>query len=270
MSNPNETAVVPAERSGPNDALDQYTSSGAVANPDEQVVGVTAWVNYVWYKTQNDALKDTIKANGGTLPTFALTRAGYVQPLKPLKFHLFDIKTIWTENDDSGKIIGAEPSKPQGSREELKRWAEHSFAVIAVVDGDTLVPATISLRSGSRKALTHAATATRDAKDAEKWAKRGEKFARTVKDTPFFPGRVISVGSVQPQKSPTTGRDMLVGQCSWTPSSPDELARFNAAMASPQFRADLVAVANAHAWKLKQLLGGGRQEFDDEADGATE
>jgi hypothetical protein len=270
MSSEN-SSVVPAETETAVDVTDRFKRTGPVERKAEDVRGVAAYVSYVWFKTQNEGLKDQIKASGGTLPTFALTRAGFVFPVKPLRAHLFHADTIATENDDSGKTVDAAPQMPKGNRNELARWAEHTFAVIGVIQGDSIVPATVSLRGSSRKAVLNADTAVRESVDDERWAKKGEQYKRTVEKTPYYPGRVIFVGSVNPQKSSRTGRDFLQGQCTLSLATNDEIDRFNKHMADPQFKADLEAVFRSHAWKLKQLIGGGTEVLDqDETAGTNE
>lgn len=226
--------------------------------------GVPAYVTFVWQKTQNDELKSRIREAGGEIPTFVQVRAGFEQPVKPLRFHLFHLKTIATLNDQNGKIIDAEPTMPRGlSREEMKGWGEHSFAVIGVVNGDIITPATISLRTGSRKALLNAGVAVKDA-GGPVWAGRGPKFKATLDYTRYPAGRVIAVGSVRPDKSETTGNAMLVGTCSVAAVTREEAERFNLHMEDEQFVLDLQATVAMHARRLKSLLSKQMEEATDE------
>lgn len=249
-------------------------SQGGVAVPSGP--GVAGYVSFVWFKTQNEELKDQLKAMGATLPTFVLTRAGFREPIKPFRFHLFDIRVIATKNDDNGRIVDAEPELPNLPKDQMARWAEHAFAVVGVVNGSIITPALVNLRSGARRALLHAATATKDAAGLN-WGRKGQRFMETIpasqrpaalskaeaelwskydqdSGTALFPGRVISVGSVRPEKNEKSGNYQLVGQCSWGPSTAEDLVRFNNAVQDSQFRRDLEATTVLHFKKLNGLL----------------
>lgn len=278
--------VVPTDPAAQQEAfLRQYESGEKPAVFDDSR-GVAAFVSYVWFKTTNDELKEEIKAAGGVLPTFTLTRAGFREPIKPFRYHLFDMRVIATKNDNSGRIIDAEPDMPNLPKDELKSWSEHAFAVVGVVKDSLIVPALVNLRGGARRALLHAATATKDAAGPN-WGRRGQRFMETIPadqrpsahnrieaevwgkydqttGTRLFPGRVISTGSVRPEKNEKSGHYMLVGQCSWSPSTTEDLSRFNAAVSDPQFFRDLEAARNFHLRKLKGLLSKEMSEAVDE------
>jgi hypothetical protein len=263
-------ALVPSDPAAANAAfLRRFEGGGEADKAPSLRPGVPSFISYVWFKTTNDDLKEAVKAAGGDLPTFVLHRAGYKDPVKPLRFHLFDAQTIATRNDQSGQIIDAEARMPRGEGVG-KDWAEHTFAVIGVIKNDIITPAFINLRSGARRALGHAVTATSDA-GSPNWAKRGDKFAKTVyhavtnpTGTQYAPGRVVSVGSVRPEKSPSSGHWMLTGSCSWDVSSAADLARFNAAMNDRQFVLDLEATFNVYAARLRSLLSKEMEAAQDE------
>lgn len=247
-------------------ALAKEGAEGAALVADAQITGTASYLTHVWRKTKSDELKDAVKANGGQLPTFVLQRAGFPDPRKPMKYHLIHLTKLFSKVDSDGKVIEAEAEKPQLSAKELKDWAEHVFAVLAVEVGDTLVPAVANMRRGLRKALLNANVATTDASDPAKWAKKGERFKLTVEGTQYPAARVFSIGALREEKSPTSGHDMLVGSCTWAPSTVEQMKRFNAHMEDPQFRADLESTFKGYEWKLKDLLGGGAQDVSDDTD----
>lgn len=254
MSEGNNTAVVSRDPAAAQaDYMRQYEAGDQAPAVQDGATGTPAYLSFVWFKTQNEELKEQVKTAGGSIPTFVLTRAGHRQPVKPFRFHLFESTTIATQNDDSGRIVDAEASLPNLPKDELKRWAEHTFAVVGVIDGEFITPAFINLRSGARKALSYAITAVKDARE-DRWAGKGAAFKAAVEATRLAPGRVVAVGSITPEKSPTNNNWFLSGKCSWLPSSAEDLARFNAAVSHPQFFLDLQATARVYHSQLKKLL----------------
>jgi hypothetical protein len=265
---PNETTTAVAQVE---DSLDKYGDK-AVANRNATDTGiitpVSAWLQFVWAKTQNDDTKQAVLKAGGSIPTFVLNRAGFLFPLKPFMYHLVEAVTIATKNDDSGKVIDAAESLPKFEEgdPERGRWAEHTYAVVLAVVGGTLIPAGLNLRSGSRHAFRNAITTLKDAAKPD-WAGKGEAFKVTAAATGMPMGRFLATGSCRPEKNSKSGRMQLIGSCSVSVASPDELTRFNNAMNDRQFRADLRLVETFHAKKLRDLLGGGIAEPEESGSG---
>lgn len=259
MSESNNTAVAQVET---DDGIDKY-GDHAVAQQSQDtgiITPVSAWIQFVWAKTQNDETKAAIVKAGGSIPTFALTRAGFLFPLKPFTYHLVRATTIATLNDDNGKVIEADETLPQLDVDDPQRgrWAEHTYAVVLAVVGGGLVPANLNLRSGSRHAFRNAITTLKDAAKPD-WAGKGEAFKVSAAATRMPMGRFLATGSCRPEKNEKSGRMQLIGSCSVSVASPDELTRFNTAMSNRQFRADLALVEKYHDAKLRDLLGGGIQ-----------
>lgn len=243
-----------------NTALANNQTGGELAE-NEPYKGSASYVSFVWAKTQNDDLKANLLAQNATLPTFVLTRAGFPQSVKPFQYHLLKLVTIATQMDNNGKIVNAEPKLP-AVRTDNDRWAEHSFAVVVVVQGETLTPALVTLRAGARKALTNAETF---AKDAAKpgWENRGAMFKAAAEATPVIEARTIATGSITPEKNSVSGNMQLIGRCSPRPSTAVEAGRLTAALKNPDFQKDVEATFKALDWKLKGLLS---KQIDEPAD----
>jgi hypothetical protein len=259
------TAVAPAQ--GVSEKWLQQFTGEAVVPSNEPVKGVGAYITYVWRKTTNEDLKDAVKARtGGQLDLFVLQRAGFVDPLKPFRFHLFDDnRTIVTQNDTAGKIIDAEANREAVGEAWDRTWAEHFFGIVGVVQGKSIVPAVVSARRGMAKAFSNAVVALKDSKNPEKWASKGEPF-RISGQLRFPAGRFVVTSSARAEKTPD-GNDMLKGMCSIQAATIEDMERFQKHLFDAQFQADFDACQRSYAYKLNLLLGNKAVEAGEDGQG---
>lgn len=198
------------------------------------------------HKKSNDEIKNAMKAAGGNIDQFYLSRNGTIIPLPEFRYHLFESARFWTKQDSQGRIISVKDKDPTEDG-----YSEHGFALVAVRVGKELYPARFQCRAGLYQCLKPARQMLDTARDPEKFGKQGESFAvaATLKQVP---ARFLVTASGKMEKSASNGFDYVKGKGTVAPSKIEDGNVFISAIQKPEFMQELMAVRGVY---LRQIAG---------------
>lgn len=188
--------------------------------------GAIPYIGFRGSRTGNNKpeLRAALDAAGVPLHGFYLKDGAGIVALKRFQYHLLPCyHSVATKNDQQGKTIGARPGWKRAWSDE--GYSENVFAVVAVILGDSLTPATVGFRGGLAEAIKPAYENLKLASDDRVWKARGEVFAQNVWFTPKF-GRFLVTAAGTEGKS--KNGPFNLGSATPTPTSNTDLQRLAA------------------------------------------